>query len=72
MSNSETGPKAAVSGTVEDVKGKAKEVLGDVVDNEELREEGRAQQDKARAERDVGPPRSRGRKVASRSQNARG
>jgi uncharacterized protein YjbJ (UPF0337 family) len=53
MSNAETGPKAAVSGAVEDVKGKAKEAVGDVTDNEDLRQEGRAQQDKARAERDV-------------------
>jgi uncharacterized protein YjbJ (UPF0337 family) len=53
MSNSETGPKAAVSGAVEDVKGKAKEVAGGLIDDEDLREEGRAQQDKARAERDV-------------------
>jgi uncharacterized protein YjbJ (UPF0337 family) len=53
MSNSETGPKAAMSGAVEDVKGKAKEAAGAVVDDDELREEGRAQQDKARAQRDV-------------------
>ena len=72
MSNSETGPKAAVSGAVEDVKGKAKEVVGDVVDNEELREEGRAQQDKARAAARRRPPRGRGREVASRSRGPRG
>jgi uncharacterized protein YjbJ (UPF0337 family) len=53
MSNSETGPKAAMSGAVEDVKGKAKEAAGAVVDDDELREEGRAQQNKARAQRDV-------------------
>jgi uncharacterized protein YjbJ (UPF0337 family) len=53
MSNSETGPKAAMSGAVEGVKGKAKEAAGAVVDDDELREEGRAQQDKARAQRDV-------------------
>ena len=53
MSNSETGPKAAVSGAVEDIKGKAKEVAGTVVDNDELKQEGRAQQEKAEAQRDV-------------------
>jgi uncharacterized protein YjbJ (UPF0337 family) len=53
MSDSETGPKAAVSGAVEGVKGKAKEVAGTVVDDEELKREGRAQQDKAEAQRDV-------------------
>jgi uncharacterized protein YjbJ (UPF0337 family) len=53
MSGSETGPKAAVSGAAEDVKGKAKEVAGTIVNDEELREEGRAQQDKASAQREV-------------------
>ena len=53
MSNSETGPKAAVSGAVEDVKGKAKEAVGAVTDNDELTDEGRAQQEKAGAQRDV-------------------
>jgi uncharacterized protein YjbJ (UPF0337 family) len=53
MSNSETGPKAAVSGAVEDVKGKAKEVAGTVMNDEEKKKEGRAQQEKASAQRDV-------------------
>jgi uncharacterized protein YjbJ (UPF0337 family) len=53
MSNSETGPKAAVSGVVEDVKGKAKEVAGTVIDDDELKREGQAQQDKAEAQREV-------------------
>jgi uncharacterized protein YjbJ (UPF0337 family) len=51
MSNSETGPKAAVSGAVEGIKGKAKEVAGVVADDESLRQEGRAQQEKADAQR---------------------
>jgi uncharacterized protein YjbJ (UPF0337 family) len=49
----ETGPGAAVSGVVEDLKGRAKEAAGAVRGDDELREEGRAQQDKASAERDV-------------------
>ena len=49
----DSGPENAVSGIVEDVKGKAKEVAGIVSSNDDLREEGRAQQDKAEAERDV-------------------
>lgn len=52
MSN-ETGPKAAVSSVVESVKGKAKETAGAVTGDEALRNEGRAQQEKAGAERDV-------------------
>jgi uncharacterized protein YjbJ (UPF0337 family) len=49
----ETGPKAAVSSVVEDVKGRAKEAAGAATGDESLRKEGRAQQDKADAERDV-------------------
>jgi uncharacterized protein YjbJ (UPF0337 family) len=49
----ESGPKAAVSSIVEDVKGRAKEAAGAATGDESLRKEGRAQQDKADAERDV-------------------
>ncbi len=53
MAEHESGPKAAVRGVVEDVKGKAKQVAGVVTDDDELQQEGRAQQAKAGAERDV-------------------
>ena len=49
-----SGPQAAIKGIVEDVKGKAKEIIGIVINHEDLRKEGRAQQDKAQAQRDVG------------------
>lgn len=49
-----SGPQAAIKGIVEDVKGKAKEIIGIVINHEDLRKEGRAQQDKASAQRDVG------------------
>jgi uncharacterized protein YjbJ (UPF0337 family) len=50
---SDSGPEAAAKGIVEDVKGKAKEVIGIVTGKDDLREEGQAQQDKAEAQRDV-------------------
>lgn len=53
MSGHESGPQAGVSGVVEDLKGKAKEAVGAVTGNRDLKQEGRAQQDKAEAERDV-------------------
>ena len=53
MSDKDTGPEAAVKGVVEDVSGKAKEVVGTVLGRDELKHEGQAQQDKADAERDV-------------------
>jgi uncharacterized protein YjbJ (UPF0337 family) len=40
-------------GDTEGVKGKAKEVAGAVTDDEKLKREGEAQQDKADAERDA-------------------
>jgi uncharacterized protein YjbJ (UPF0337 family) len=49
----DTGPKAGAKGVVEDVKGKAKEVVGEVTGKEHLQREGRAQQDKAANEREV-------------------
>lgn len=49
----DTGPEAGAKGVVEDVKGKAKEVLGEVTGDEDKAREGRAQQRKADAERDV-------------------
>jgi len=53
MTDKDTGPEAGVKGVVEDVKGKAKEAVGSVVGNDDLKHEGQAQQDKADAERDV-------------------
>jgi uncharacterized protein YjbJ (UPF0337 family) len=49
----DSGPKAGVSGVVEDVKGKAKEAAGALTDNDRLEREGEAQQSKAEAERRV-------------------
>lgn len=53
MSDKDSGPEAGIKGVVEDVKGKAKEVVGTVVGNDELSQEGKAQQEKAEAQRDV-------------------
>jgi uncharacterized protein YjbJ (UPF0337 family) len=48
-----SGPQAAIKGVVEDVKGKAKEIIGILTNRDGLRQEGRAQQEKAQAARDV-------------------
>ncbi len=53
MSERDSGPEAGVKGVVEGVKGKAKEAVGALTDNEDLKVEGAAQQDKADAQRDV-------------------
>jgi uncharacterized protein YjbJ (UPF0337 family) len=53
MGDENSGPKEAVKGVVEGVKGKAKEVGGSVIGRDDLVREGEAQQDKADAQRDV-------------------
>ncbi len=49
----ESGPRAAADGVVEELKGRVKEAVGAVTGRGELRDEGRAQQDKAGALREV-------------------
>jgi uncharacterized protein YjbJ (UPF0337 family) len=51
--NKSTGPEEAVKGIVEDVKGKAKEAVGTVTGRDDMIREGKAQQDKADAQKDV-------------------
>ena len=53
MNDKHSGPRDAARGVVEDVKGKAKEAVGALTSDDEMREEGRAQQDKAAARRDA-------------------
>ncbi|MEC3957479.1 CsbD family protein [Nocardia sp. CDC153] len=48
-----SGTREGAEGFVEGVKGKAKEAAGTVFGNEDLRDEGRTQQDKAEAQRDA-------------------
>ena len=49
----DSGPESGVKGVVEDLKGKAKEVLGEVTGDESKEREGRAEQEKAQSQRDV-------------------
>ncbi len=49
----DSGPEAGVKGVAEDLKGKAKEVIGEVTGDDSKEREGRAQQEKAQSERDV-------------------
>jgi uncharacterized protein YjbJ (UPF0337 family) len=54
MGEHKSGPQEAVEGVVEGVKGKAKEVGGALTGSDDLTREGKAQQDKADAQRDAG------------------
>ena len=49
----DSGPEAGAKGIVEDIKGKAKDAVGNLTGNEDLEREGEAQQAKADAQRDV-------------------
>jgi len=49
----DSGPQAGAKGVVEGVKGKLKEAAGVITDKDDLRQEGRAQQQKAEAQRKV-------------------
>jgi uncharacterized protein YjbJ (UPF0337 family) len=68
MGERDSGPKAGVSGIVEDVKGKAKEAAGNVTNNERMADEGRAQQDKADAEREVAENETKAEKARAKAE----
>ena len=48
-----SGPRAGAEGVVEELKGRAKEAMGALKDDEQLKQEGQAQRDKAEAERAI-------------------
>jgi len=54
MVDIKTGPVEFVRGIVEDVLGKTKQVIGVIIGRDDLIEEGKAQQDKAEAQRNAG------------------
>jgi uncharacterized protein YjbJ (UPF0337 family) len=53
MPSKDSGPEAGAKGVVEEVKGRVKQAVGDLAGDDGLRREGKAQQEKADAERDV-------------------
>ncbi|MCU1642394.1 MAG: CsbD family protein [Nocardia sp.] len=53
MSEHKSGPSEGIEGVVESVKGKLKEAAGAIFGSDDLRGEGKAQQDKAEAQRGV-------------------
>ncbi|HTY32062.1 CsbD family protein [Mycobacterium sp.] len=54
MVDIKSGPIELVRGIVEDVFGKTKQVIGIIIGRDDLVNEGKAQQDKADAQRDAG------------------
>jgi alpha-1,2-mannosyltransferase len=68
MPDKDSGPEAGAKGVVEDVKGKAKEVVGNITGKEDLQNEGQAQQDKARSQRDVAEHEAKAEKARAESE----
>ena len=54
MVDIKSGPVELIRGIVEDVSGKAKEVIGTIIGRDDLINEGKAQRDKAEAQRNAG------------------
>jgi uncharacterized protein YjbJ (UPF0337 family) len=65
----QSGPEAGVSGIVEDVKGKAKEAVGALTGQDEMKREGQAQQHKADAEREVAQKEAEAEKARAEAQS---
>jgi uncharacterized protein YjbJ (UPF0337 family) len=53
VADKDSGPEAGIKGVVEGATGKAKQAVGAVTGNDSLEREGKAQQDKAQAQREV-------------------
>ncbi|HEX3611416.1 MAG TPA: hypothetical protein VHU88_06985 [Sporichthyaceae bacterium] len=68
MVQEKSGPEAAAGGVMEDLKGKAKEAFGSVSGNDDLKREGQAQQDKAKAEREVAGKEAEAEQARSRAE----
>jgi len=60
--------RTGVDGVTEGVKGKAKEVAGALIDDDDLREEGRAQQDKAGEQRQAAKSEAQAKASRSKAQ----
>jgi uncharacterized protein YjbJ (UPF0337 family) len=68
MPSKDSGPEAGAKGVVEEVKGRAKEAAGTLTGNERMKDEGRAQQQKADAQREVAEKEAAAEKARARSE----
>lgn len=68
MPSKDSGPEAGAKGVVEEVKGRAKEAAGTLTGNERMKDEGRAQQQKADAQREVAEKEAAAEKARAKSE----
>ena len=71
MTEKNSGPEEAIKGVVEGAKGKAKEVIGAVAGRDDLYREGRAQQDKADAQRNAAQKEAEAARAAAKTAEKR-
>ncbi|MCI3949865.1 MAG: CsbD family protein [Acidimicrobiales bacterium] len=64
----DSGPEAGAKGIVEDLKGKAKDAIGNLTGNEDLEREGEAQQAKADSQREVAAKEAEAEKARAEAQ----
>jgi uncharacterized protein YjbJ (UPF0337 family) len=64
----DSGPEAGAKGVVEDLKGKAKDAIGNLTGNEDLEREGEAQQAKADSQREVAAKEAEAEKARAEAQ----
>lgn len=67
MVDSKTGPVEFARGVVEDVFGRTKQVIGVIIGRDELIDEGKAQRDKAQAQRNAGKKEAAAEKARGRA-----
>ena len=68
--HNDSAAKKGVEGVVEDVKGRAKEAVGSLVGNDDLKDEGQAQQDKAEAQREAAEAQTEARKADAKAEGS--
>ena len=64
----DSGPEAGAKGIVEDLKGKAKDAIGNLTGNSDLEREGEAQQAKADSQREVAAKEAEAEKARAEAQ----
>jgi uncharacterized protein YjbJ (UPF0337 family) len=67
MADTKSGPIEFVRGIVEDALGRTKQVVGIIIGNNDLINQGKAQQDKAEAQREAGRKEAEAEKARSKA-----
>ncbi|CAN5910494.1 CsbD family protein [soil metagenome] len=72
MADNDTGPEAGAKGAAEGIKGKAKEAAGALTGDDDMKSEGKAQQDKAEAQGEVAKKEAEAEKARAKAEGHEG